>query len=150
MPKDKYLVGDAVNFGVVGAINTVIDFSLIALAQKVGLSIFWSILVGYAGGGVCGYILNNCWTYRRHNQPLKTSAAAKYISVSLIGWALTELIVYIVTAKLSYSIFVGKVIAIIIVFSWNFFANRHLTFHELKKNGKIAEEDIPDLTIPIE
>lgn len=121
------LVGDLVRFGTVGLISTIIDVIILNLLFALGWSIFWAIFWAYFVGSINGYLLNNRWTYRRLGQAPRWSGFIRYAAISFVGLGLTELIVYwLVRAHLPLN--ADKIIAVVIVFAWNFLANRLLTF----------------------
>jgi len=119
---------DLIKFAIVGAVNTLIDFTVLNFLSLLGLSIFWAIFFAYMCGAANGYLLNNHWTYRHLNKPSTFIGFAQYASISFIGLGLTEVIVFVLTDWLHASLNVGKLVAVVLVFSWNFAGNRLITF----------------------
>ena len=119
---------DVVKFALVGALSTVIDFGLLNVFVYFGLTLFWAIFCSYLVGSINGYIFNNKWTYHRLNNPNTFSGFVQYATISFVGLGLTELVVNILYHSFHTGLNVDKLVAVVIVFSWNFFANRVFTF----------------------
>ncbi|MEI6477600.1 MAG: GtrA family protein [bacterium] len=119
---------DALKFGLVGGISTAIDFLFLNFFTFLGLNIFWAIFFSYLLGSVNGYLLNNKWTYGHLEMPSTVSGFLQYATVSFIGLGLTELIVYAFYSELHLGVNASKLLAVAIVFFWNFLANRMFTF----------------------
>ena len=126
---------DMVKFALVGAVSTVIDFALFSLLAYWGLTLFWAIFVGYLIGAANGYVLNNRWTYGHLEKPTTFAGFLKYATISFVGLGLTEIIVYALFQWLHINTTVDKLVAVVIVFSWNYTANRVFTFqgHKAKR-----------------
>lgn len=118
---------DILKFGLVGIINTGIDFLLLNLFTRLGLELFWAIFFAYLLGAVNGYVLNSRWTYRKMGTP-NLKGYLTYTTISFIGLLLTEVVIFLLSHYLELGLNLDKLIAVIIVFSWNFISNRLLTF----------------------
>ena len=112
----EYMNKDIIKFGLVGAVNTAIDFLLLNLFVSLGLSIFWAIFFAYLIGAANGYLLNNHWTYRHLNKPTTFFGFIQYTAISFIGLGLTELIVYGLFHIFHLSINIDKLVAVVVVF----------------------------------
>lgn len=128
----KQGVQDIVRFGVVGVISTSIDIGLLALLNRVGLEKYAAVFIAYFCGALIGYYGNNSWTYRHLNQPHSVIGLSKFVAIAFVGLGFTELIVYVLTSHWSTTLLVAKLIAVAVVFFWNFFANRAVTFRQLQ------------------
>lgn len=119
---------DILKFGVVGGLSTIIDFVFLSLFLKLGLSIFWALFFSYMLGAANGYLLNNRWTYGHLKKEATVSGFSSYAAISFIGLGLTEIIVYFLFNVAHVGIAIDKLVAVAVVFFWNFFANRVITF----------------------
>lgn len=117
-----------ISFGTIGALSTVIDFFFISVFTHFGLIIFWAIFFAYLLGAANGYLLNNSFTYRHLGQRHNFLSFGQYASISFVGLGLTEGIIYLMIELLHTSVYVNKLFAVVIVFFWNFLANRYWTF----------------------
>lgn len=130
------IVADAWRFALVGLLATIVDVGVLNLLYyHLHRPSYQAVFFGYLAGTVVAYIINNNWTYRRLQKALGWTAFGQYLIVSLIGLGLTELIVLVVHEHLGVAINIGKLVAVVIVFFWNFFANRLTTF----RSGQPAE-----------
>jgi len=119
---------DVVKFALVGAISTAIDFLLLNFFIYLGLNLFWAIFFSYFFGAVNGYLFNNNWTYQHLQKPNNIRGFLQYATISFVGLGLTEGVVNILYHALHANLNIDKLAAVVIVFAWNFFANRIFTF----------------------
>ena len=117
-----------VKFSIVGAMNTIIDFSVFTLFFS---HFHWHYLVAnimallVAGTG--SYIFNRRWTFqsqdtRWHHQ------LAKFMVVLGLGFSLNEFLLYLFVEHGHLHPLVAKAGAVVLVLFFNFFANRLWTF----------------------
>ncbi|MDO8649982.1 MAG: GtrA family protein, partial [Candidatus Berkelbacteria bacterium] len=60
--------------------------------------------------------------------PFRVQTFFKYAIIAAIGLAITEAIIHFLVAEKGLYYNLAKVVAIVIVFFWNFFGNRYWTF----------------------
>jgi len=72
-----------------------------------------------------GYLLNSRFVFARDRSWVRY---AKYFTVAIGGLLLTELIIYIVHGQLGVGELLSKLIAVGLVFCWNYPMNRYWTF----------------------
>lgn len=123
------MLKEGLKFGVVGAISTVLDFLFLNLSLHIGLTVFWATFVGYAIGTLNGYFFNSFWTYRYLEQKSKAIGLTKYAFISAIGLFLTEIIVNFLHGQ-GLAVNGAKIVAVVIVFFWNWLTNRYWTFRK--------------------
>ena len=120
---------DIVRFGLVGLVGTAVDLGLLNLLHlQVGWSLFWAVFWGFVLATLVVYTINNRWTYGHLGLPFQAQNLLKYATVAVIGLAITELLVHFLSVENALNYNLAKIIAIMIVFFWNFFANRFWTF----------------------
>lgn len=119
-----------VKFGIVGAFNTVLDFSLyIALTRTTE---FWSrhiimaATVSFLAAVASSFILNNFWTFRRDACDL-TTRSIKFLIVAAGGLCWNALILALFVQAGFHDI-LAKLIATGIVLVWNFTMQKRWTF----------------------
>lgn len=142
-------------FALVGAIGTVIDFSVLYLGLYLFRDVFhWNLLsflseYGLNGNLLCAntlsvgvamfsnFIWNRYWTFPESRSRRKRTQLPQFVLVNLIGLLLNNLIVVGIDAVLvahvgePWSFSIGKAIAIGVVLFWNFGANRLWTYRGL-------------------
>ncbi len=126
---NQLLLREMVKFAIVGLVGTAVDMGLLNLIHlKLGTSLYWAVFWGFAVATITVYVLNNHWTYRRLGLPFQTQTLSKYTVVAAVGLAITEGIIHLLAVENGLYYNLAKVIAIVIVFFWNFFGNRYWTF----------------------
>jgi putative flippase GtrA len=116
-----------IRFGIVGSLGMVIDFLVTwFFKEKVRLHKLVANGLGFSFAVIFNFLLNRSWTFQVVAGNEQTQLL-RFILVSLIGLGLNTLIVYLLTEK-KINFYVSKLIAIVIVFVWNYTANRYFTF----------------------
>lgn len=122
-------VKEMFKFGLVGLVGAVVDIGLLNLLHlKAGLSLYQSIFWAFVAAVVVNYLLNNFWTYRRLGLKFRASSLLKFGAISTVGLGVTEAIIHVLSVQNGVNYNAAKIIAIAVVFLWNFFANRYWTF----------------------
>lgn len=125
---ERPMVKQFMKFGMVGVLNTSIDFAL--------FTVFYSLLhVHYLLANVISfciavtnsYILNRRWTFRSDNPAWRTEAI-KFLIVNLISLGLSEILLFVIVEHFHVHKMVGKVMAIGVVLCWNYFGTRFWAF----------------------
>lgn len=120
-------VGLFLRFAAVGAIGTVLDYTiLIVTHQTFGWVLIWASTVGFLAGAVNNYLFNSFWTFE---QKLTWNKFYRFISVAVVGLILNDLIVIVLSDNFGWNFKIAKLLAIFVVFFWNFLANKRWTFN---------------------
>lgn len=115
-------------FCIVGSLGLVIDFgTTFFFKEKVKINKYVSNSFGFVLATISNYLFNKYWTFENID-PGALIQFTKFISVSLIGLALNNLIIYILINKKGSKFYWAKLIAIVVVVIWNFVANYYFTF----------------------
>jgi len=123
-----YLVKLA-KFGVVGLIGMCVDFfTTWLLKEKLQLNKYVANSMGFTCAVVLNFFLNLHWTFQASGQN-EHVYFIKFFTIALIGLALNNLFVYICNHRLHLNFYLSKVIAVALVFIWNFTANNYFNFH---------------------
>lgn len=109
----------------VGIINTIVDISiLLALTKLIGLPVIMANIFSTTVALAVSYILNGKFTFDA-NQLTAPGKIATFIGITLTGlWILQPLLILGSQAALnhaSYSLIVGKVLAIFVTTIWNYY-----------------------------
>lgn len=116
-------------FGIVGVSGMVIDFGLTYLCkEKLKWNRYIANSIGFSTAVVNNFLINRYWTFSDstvHNTPRQFTSFAL---IALAGLGLNNLIVFLFHKKAGLNFYVAKLIAIAIVFIWNYFANIYFTF----------------------
>jgi putative flippase GtrA len=122
-------------FLTVGALGTILDFSLLTLLKLAGLPTLLANSISFTAGLLNNFTLNRLWTFGDVFQTNWRRQLAQYAAVSLAGLALNDLIVISLEHAMglwldqpAWGYLPAKVIATGMVVFWNYFANRMWTF----------------------
>ena len=114
-------------FVLVGVSNTLITFVVYTLLLKVfGVWYLAASAIGFVAGAVNGFLLNRRWTFRGHVGDALTPV--RWAIVQGCGLALNEGLLYLWVAQIGEDKLVGQALAIAIVTTLTFVANRAWTF----------------------
>jgi putative flippase GtrA len=125
---DRVLLRKAVSFAGVGAVNTLVDFSLFSLFH---LYLGWPIIVANMASwsfAVTGsYVMNSLITFAAESQrKLRIKAYASFLVAQLAG--LFANTVTVVIASYFVPVLLGKVLAIGVTFAVNFSLSHFVIF----------------------
>jgi putative flippase GtrA len=122
-------------FLVVGAIGTVLDFSILTALKLAGLPTLFANTISFTAGLLNNFTWNRLWTFCDNIQADWRRQFAQFTLISLFGLALNNLIVLSLEGVLgaalgqpAWGYLPAKVIATGVVVFWNYFANRMWTF----------------------
>ena len=126
------LLLSALKFGLVGLIGMGIDFLLTWIAkEKLHINKFVANGIGFTVAVVNNYILNRIWTFANKN-PQVLQQFLHFLTISCIGLALNTFFLYLFHQKFKLNFYFSKLLAIGMVFVWNFSANLIFTFNDGK------------------
>ena len=122
-------------FLAVGAVGTVLDFSLLTLLKLAGLPTLYANSFSFTAGLINNFTWNRLWTFNNGVQTDWRKQFAQFTLISLFGLALNNIIVLSLESILGnilgqpeWGYLPAKVIATGVVVFWNYFANRMWTF----------------------
>jgi putative flippase GtrA len=140
--KRKFLViYQIAKFGLVGALNTFIDFGVLnglifltSIATGIQYSLFKAVSFLFAA--VNSYFWNKHWTFEKKGEVFASGEFIKFMAVTFIGFVLNvgtaTLIVSLIGAQ--YGIGdkvwanIGAFIAVFVGFVWNFIGSKYIVF----------------------
>jgi len=122
---------DKLRFGLVGATNTLIDFSILFLLFSYGLSPLLSNLISTSCALSFSFFANKKYTFRDHN-PNQTRQIFIFLVITLIGlWIIQPVIIWSIQLLLGnnyLSLLVAKLTATIASLVWNYLMYRKYVF----------------------
>lgn len=136
--RQKKSLSQFIKFGIVGVSGTLVDLGFYnLLALYFGYNIYLSRTFSFIFAAINNYIWNRVWTFRSQSKKI-TQEFIKFFIVSAIGLLLNLAIMKLLqpfSEKLQTDFLqknVPVLIAIVIVFIWNFIINKIWTFKKLK------------------
>lgn len=126
-----------IKFGMVGAVTVLIDLGIYNLLIRQGLNLYWSRTISIIVAVTMGYFWHRHWTFRSRN-PQMHREFIKFCIISITGLGLNLLIMRILYPMTNFikSDYLHKnivaLLAIGIVFFWNYFMQKNWTFKKIK------------------
>jgi putative flippase GtrA len=124
-----------IRFGVVGCINTGVDFlTFTILYSLLGFDKLLCQTGGYSVGVINSFILNKLWTFKE--QKSKSNTAVQFINfacVNVISLGISLLGIYLLSSKGKINVYVSKVIVTVFLQVFNYLVYKCFIFR--KKNN---------------
>jgi putative flippase GtrA len=122
------LIQKFIKFCVVGFSGMMIDFGTTwILKEKVKVNKYIANSTGFILAATSNYIWNRFWTFQSENSHVVTEYFS-FIIISLIGLAINNFLIYLLSDKMKFNFYLSKLIAIGVVTVWNFVLNYLITF----------------------
>jgi len=119
-------------FSVAGLLGVGINFAITAfLKEFLSLNKYFSNTVGIIIALFLNFFINRNWTFSITNQLLEIQLF-KFFIVVIISIILNHFIVFFFTRKNNFNFYYSKLIAVAIVFIWNFIMHTIYTFNYLE------------------
>lgn len=116
-------------FGITGSIGFCIDFGITYLCkEKVQINKFVANGLGFSFAVINNYILNRIWTFQSRD-PAIVKQFSFFLIISLAGLSIYTGLLYFFHIRKERNFYLSKLLAIFLVFFWNFTANSLITFH---------------------
>lgn len=116
-------------FGITGSIGFAVDFGITYLCkEKFHINKFVANGLGFAFAVMNNYILNRIWTFQS-TDPAIGKQFTFFLLVSMVGLSLYTCLLYFFHVKKEKRFYLSKLLAVFLVFIWNFIANSLITFH---------------------
>lgn len=140
----KELVIQFIKFGLIGGLNTVIDFALLntffwATGVYSGSLVILFNIISFTVAVINSYVLNKKWTFNSTKKDV-SAQLSKFITISLVGLLINTAIVFVVTSyvKAPFNLSEGlwangaKIFATVFALVWNFIGYKLWAFAEKK------------------
>lgn len=119
-----------VSFGLVGCTGIAVDFSLTWFTkEKIKWNKYMASSAGFCVAVVNNYLLNKYFTFHDAAAQLAPQFL-KFAAVSLVGLALSNLLLLLLQKNTKLNFYLSKVLVIAVVFAWNYSANVLFTFKQ--------------------
>jgi len=115
-------------YAVVGALATLLDFSLLIGLTRAGLPYLFSGFVGFTAGLLLNYWLSVKYVFKIRRFSSRTLEFVVFAFIGIVGLLLNELLLWLFEEVLLFGYITGKIVSVIVVFFWNFFMRKYLAF----------------------
>ena len=132
MEKLKKLFFQAVKFGLVGVVNTLVDYGVYTLLLLIPFfkeNYVLAQVLGYSAGLINSLVLNKRWTFSQR-EPMTKGQLASFLLVNLVALAVSTGILVLTQENLQLNRYVGKIIATVGSMAVNFLGNKLLVFRK--------------------
>lgn len=117
-----------IKFCLVGTLGLGIDFgSTYIMKEKLRLNRYLANSTGFSLAVVSNYFLNKYWTFQDDSTEILLQAQ-KFTLIAVIGLIINNQFLYLLHQKQKLNFYIAKLLAIMVVVLWNFFANYFYTF----------------------
>lgn len=120
-----------VKFGLVGVLNTAINWIIFILLNSLGIYYIISNIIAYTLSTINSYMWNSKWVFKYEGKNIKETTF-KFIILNVIGLILNTCILYVLVDILGLSKIRGLIIATAIVMVLNYFINKLWVFSKVK------------------
>jgi putative flippase GtrA len=116
-------------YGFVAALAFLIDFGTLALLAS-GLHVYYLLAaaISFTLGLFVNYGLSTVWVFNAYNVSSRKKEFSVFVITGIIGLALTELFMWVLTGPVHLFYLVSKLIATCIVVVWNFSSRKYLLY----------------------
>lgn len=120
-------------YTIVGAAAFVIDYTTTALLTQV-LPLIVANTLGFALANMANFALAHTWVFGgRHALGTIWRAYLAVLSISIVGLAINDAVVWIAVARLGSPLLAAKVAATGVALLWNYFARTTLVYRKHKE-----------------
>lgn len=114
-------------FALVGAANTVIDFTVFAcLYYLAGLPLLLANSLGYGAGLTNSFLMNSRWTFRDPERTDRPTDAARFAAFNVVGLALANAVIWVLALVLP--VWAAKLGAVAAPLLWNYWSSQRFVF----------------------
>ena len=122
------MIKQVIKFGTVGVANTVLDFAVLnLLAGLLGWPVLISNTISFSVAVTNSFFMNKYWTFEDREGKTHLQFGG-FILVALVGLAVSDILVYWLAEGVGWHYNWAKIVSILPVFVWNFWASKYLIF----------------------
>jgi len=126
-----------IKYGIIGFTAFLVDVSTIYILREILLvHEMIAVTAGFCVGATYNFLFNKYWSFRSEHNIYKEFIS--FMSVALVGLTLNNIIVYFGSEKFGFNLYLCKIVAVGVVFFWNFTMNFKFTF---KAGNKTSDEE---------
>ncbi|MET3211428.1 UNVERIFIED_CONTAM: putative flippase GtrA [Paenibacillus sp. PvR008] len=117
-----------IRFGMVGLVNTGVDYIIFMLLAWAGVPVVLSQIISYSCGTANSYILNSKWTFNKPAPDTHKRQLPKFIVINLIVLGLISLLLQMLHSGTELPLAVCKLIATAAGMIINYIGSRYWVF----------------------
>ncbi|MCD2502889.1 GtrA family protein [Clostridium sp. NSJ-145] len=136
MKKDLSEIISIIKFGSVGVMNTLINWIIFFVLNKIGIYYMIANIIAYSIATVNSYFWNSIWVFK-YNNSSKLKSSIKFILLNLWGGSINTGLLYLLVDKLSIDKMISLVIVTGIVMIINYIVNKLWVFKSYQQSSSI-------------
>ncbi|WP_420539678.1 GtrA family protein [Paenibacillus polymyxa] len=118
-----------IRFGIVGLVNTGVDYIIFMLLAWTGVPVVVAQIISYSCGTANSYILNSKWTFSKQQaNNTNKGQLLKFIVINLIVLGITSLLLQVLHTETELPLALGKLIATAAGMIINYIGSRYWVF----------------------
>ena len=122
-------IGKFVKFGLVGVLNTLINWIIFTMLNFMGVYYIIAKVIAYVIATINSYTWNSRWVFKYNGKDQKETTT-KFIVLNLVGLALNTIILYLLVDLIGLNKLISLVITTVIVMVINYIVNKIWVFKE--------------------
>lgn len=126
----KFLSDDLtrfIKFGLVGVLNTIINWVLFILLNSIGVYYIISNIIAYSISTLNSYLWNSKWVFKYNGDNINQTTF-KFITLNIIGLVLNTIILFLLVDIIKLPKIISLIITTGIVMILNYFINKLWVF----------------------
>lgn len=116
-----------IKFGLVGVLNTIINWVLFILLNSIGVYYIISNIIAYSISTLNSYLWNSKWVFK-YNGDNVNQTTFKFITLNIIGLVLNTIILFLLVDIIKLPKIISLIITTGIVMILNYFINKLWVF----------------------
>lgn len=116
-----------IKFGMVGVLNTLVNWIIFFILNLFGMYYILANIIAYTLGTINSYLWNTLWVFK-YREKASADTTIKFIILNLVGLGLNTGILYVLVDLYNLNKFIGLVITTIIVMIINYVVNKLWVF----------------------
>ncbi|WP_342427776.1 GtrA family protein [Paenibacillus sp. FSL L8-0158] len=118
-----------IRFGIVGLVNTGVDYIIFMLLAWAGIPVIVAQIISYSCGTANSYILNSKWTFNKQlSNNTNKGQLPKFIVINLIVLGITSLLLQVLHTGTELPLALSKLIATAVAMIINYIGSRYWVF----------------------
>lgn len=133
---ERYGLRSLFKFGIVGCINTGVDFGVFTLLWDVlGVNYIISQAAGYTAGILNSFLMNKYWTFAAGNSKIHTSVQfVRFVAVNAISLGISLLGMKLLNTLPGMNMYVAKITVTVVVQAVNYLGYRLWVFRGVSRS----------------
>lgn len=130
MMKKKIEFRQLIKFGLVGFLNTAVDFLIFTLlTMAFSLNSTISHVISYSCGVINSFYFNRFWTFQQKGRSHPTEFG-KFVLVNLVSLGLSTLVLNLLETKAGLSLYLAKIGAVLCSMAVNYVGSKLIVFRD--------------------